>query len=76
MIFVSSGTTDCGIYNTKAGTVKKLSQTVKSDNYYCNQVSMINGDAYIMGISYGHMHIYRTDEKRIEEIDYSAATSA
>ncbi len=75
VIFVGNNTTDCGTYNTKTGAVKKHSQSLKPDWYHCNKVCMINWNAYIMG-SCGHLHIYKTAEKRVEEIDYSAAASA
>ncbi len=76
MVLVSSGgATKCGVYNTKAGTVKALSRSYKSGSYQYNQVCMIAGNAYIMG-SAGQMHVYMTAEKQIEEIGYSDAAGS
>ncbi len=74
MMFVG-GNTDCAIYNTKLGTVKKLPKLLKIDYYQTNQVCVINGNAYVMG-DFGHMHIYKYAESKIEEVDYSDAISA
>ncbi|MDR3679677.1 MAG: kelch repeat-containing protein [Flavipsychrobacter sp.] len=74
MLLVGSNKTDYGIYNIKAGTIKKHSQSLKPEYYYANGVCMIKRTAYIMG-AYGHLHICKIVAKKIEEIDYSAAVS-
>ncbi len=75
MIFVGSGKPDCCVYNMKTGGVKRHTQSLKPDSYYLNSVSVIDGDAYVIGGRFGHLHIYRTAEKEIEEVDYHDASS-
>ncbi len=75
MIFVGGDSTDCGVYNVKAGTVKRHTKSLKSDCYFFNSVCMIDGDAYAIGSKNAHLHIYRTASKKIEEIDYKDASA-
>ncbi len=74
MIFVGNNTADCGLFNTKTGTVKKHELKLKPDCYYFNPLCMIGGDAYFLGTEHAHLHIYRSAAKKIEEVDYHNAS--
>lgn len=76
MIFVGCKGANCAIYNVKAGTIKKHSQSfITSENYYFNSLCIIDSNVYVIGATSGNLHIYKTAEKRIAEIDYHDASA-
>ncbi len=76
MIFVGGDAPNCGVYNAKTETVKKHLQNLKPDSYcFNNPVCTIDGDVYIIGAQYAHLHIFRAASGKLEEIDYHEFSS-
>ena len=75
MILCGDGSFETGIFNIREKKIKMCDLSLRPDNYYYNPACTIENNVYIIGASYGHIRIYNIDEKKFDEIEYSAAFS-
>jgi len=71
ILLLCGGETTVGLLNIKENTVKKSELKTKVDRFNFNSVSIIEGNAYIVGNGFGHVHVYKFKEKVFDDIDFS-----
>ena len=68
-IFRGGNPTEVSVFDVKEQTVKKNVTNLKTDFYRFSSVCYIGHNIYIIGHN-GHIHIYKTADKKFEDIDY------
>ncbi len=70
ILILSANSADTGVYNAREGMIKKKGYTIQPDVYYCNSVCPMDGNTYVMGLQHGHLYVYKSSDRKFEEIKY------